>query len=1023
MQKKLLLSLLTLVAPLVAWAQTITVNGTVTDNVFNEPVMAATVVETGTSNGVATDMDGKFTLTVPKNSTITISFVGYKTQVLKPQAIMNVVLEENSELLDEMVVTGYMQEKKADLTGAVSVVKMKDVADIPTGNVMQALQGRVAGMNITTDGTPGGGTTSTLVRGTTTINNSSPLYIIDGVPTRDNVGTIISSGDIESIQVLKDASSAAIYGAQAANGVIIITTKRAKKGEINVDFNMSLTAQTFSTGMDLLTAQQWGDCYWQAFKYANGGNTPNSLVYGNGATAVMQPYYYDQDGVKIRVADTDWADEIYSTALMQTYNLTLSKGTENSSSSLSVNYMDQDGMCRNTDYQNFSTRLSNDFKFLNDRLRIGENFSVNRWTQHLNPGGIEENVIAQHPAIPVYDENGGYAGGYVDILGDKPNLIRLTDNEANNRHVRWRLFGNAYVEIEPIKNLVLRSNFGVNYYTENNSEFVPSWREGARTVNTNELSSSNATQFDWTWTNQASYAMTLADKHSFTFLLGMEAKKNRYDWLYGYGTGLQLESLDYAYLDVVTAGKNVGGTSNTYSMVSYFGKINYSFDSKYLASFTLRRDASSRFGSKNNSGTFPSASVGWRISNEKFMEKTHSWMDDLKIRASWGINGNDQINNSATYNLFANSLNNAGYNLNGDGSTLVAGTVKTHTGNNYLRWEQTNQVNLGFDAAFLNNRLLISADYYNKNTKDMLYEPAYAGVIGEGGYSYQNSASMNNKGFEGVITWRDRIKKDWSYEVGFNFAVQKNKITKLPDAVYYTFGCGNGVDISNIGYAYGSWLGYKTDGVFHTQAEVDEYNQQYNVEIGAPGVGRIKYLDANGDGKINANDRVVLGHDLPKFSAGLNLSVSYKNFDLSLFFSGMVRKAWNNSKYYTDLFQCWTGNHSTHLLDALNAWNHYEQTGRYDSNVPALTTNNSNNEDRGSDFYVENGNYIKLKTATLGYTLPKSLLEKAHIRQARVFIQAQNLFTITSYKGADPEGLGYTYPMPRTFTFGLSVGL
>lgn len=1003
-----------------AIAQQIHVKGVVVSKGDNEPVIGASVLEAGTTNGTITDFDGNFELDAKKGADLVISYIGYKNATVKAAASVSVVLEEDAAMLDEVVVTGYMAEKKADLTGSVAVVKMKDVADVPTGNVLSSLQGRVAGMNITTDGTPGGGGTSTLVRGTTTFNNASPLYVIDGMMTRDNVGTILSSGDVESIQVLKDAASAAIYGAQAANGVIIITTKRAKQGQIKVDFDMSLTAQTFSTGFDLLNTQQWGDVYWQAYKYSFGA-TPNSVVYGSGPTAVPQQYYYDQDGIKIRVADTDWQKEMYNTALMQTYNLTLSKGTENSNSSLSVNYIDQDGLIMNTDYQSFNTRLMNEFRFLNDRLKVGENATLTRWTEHKTQGGLEEQLLKQMPQIPIYDENGGYAGGYTDILNDSPNPVRLQNNQANNKHQYWRIFGNAYVELQPIKNLILKSTFGVNFLTEDHKEFIPKWREASRNVTTNELNQSHSTQFDWVWTNTANYSFSLGD-HNISVLGAYEAKKNHYEYLWGYGRDLVLENPDYQYLGVVSNGKNVNSTANTYSMVSVFGKINYTFSDRYLASVTVRRDASSRFGSQNNSGVFPSVSAGWRISREKFMAKTESWLNDLKLRGSWGINGNDQIDNSATYNLYVASLNNASYNINGDGSTLANGAYRTHLGNQALRWEQTEQVNVGLDASFLNSRLNVSLDYFNKDTKDMLYQPAYAGVIGEGGYSFQNCAKMNNKGFEMSLGWRD-TKKDFSYEIAGNLSVYSNKITDVPESIYYTFGCGDGVSITNVGLPYGSWLGYKTNGLFRNQAEVDEYNNKYQVEIGRAGVGRIRYLDANNDGKINSNDRVYLGSDQPKVIAGLNLSFSYKNFDLSLFFNGMVRDAWNNSKYYTDLFQCWTGNHSTRLLDALNAWKGFESTGNYDASIPALTADNSNNEDRASDFYIENGSYIKLKTLTLGYTIPAAALSKYKIRQARLFFQTQNLFTITSYTGADPEGLGYAYPLPRTFTFGLSIGL
>ena len=1000
----------------------ITVSGTVVDN-NGEPVIGASAIQKGTSNGAVTDLDGHFSVKVPKGTTLTISYIGFSTQDVKAAPNLQVKLVENSKELSEVVVTGYTSEKKADLTGAVSVVKMSDIADVPTGNVLSSLNGRVAGVNITTDGTPGSTGTSTLVRGTTTINNSSPLYVIDGIMTRDNVGSILASNDVESIQVLKDAASAAIYGAQAANGVIIITTKRAKKGEIHVTLDASLTAQTFTSGINLLNAYQWGDVYWQAYKNTYGKH-PTSLVYGNGETAQLNtttPYYTGADGQTYTASNTDWRDLMYKTALMQNYSLTLSKGTDNGSTSLSVNWIDQDGTLKNTDYQRFNTRLTSDYRFFNDHLRIGESVAVNRWTQHYNQGGIEEQLLKQHPAEPVYSDQGGYGGGYVDVFNDSPNPLRLQNNQKDNRHEYWRIFGNGYIEILPIKNLSIKSNFGADYYTEFNSEFVPSWTEASRSVNTNELTVSHAHTLNYVWTNTANYSLNLGDHHA-SFLLGEEMKRNHTENLNGYGMGLVLEDKDYRYLNSTTSNKTNGNIASTYSMISFFGKANYNYADKYLLSFTLRRDASSRFGSQHNSGWFPSVSGGWRISSEKFMKNTHNWLDDLKLRASWGINGNDEIDNEATYTKYLVSLDNASYNMTGDNSTLASGAYKSYTGNANLKWEQTQQINLGFDATLLSQRLTITFDWFHKRTTDMLYQPPYAGVMGEGGYTWANCISMNNNGAEFVLGWRDKFSNGLRYDISFNGSFYKNKVTDLPESIYYTFGGGT-PDHSLVGQPLGSWMGYKTDGVFRTQQDVDDYKAKYQVEIGAPGVGRIKYLDVNNDGKITTADQTWLGSDQPKFIGGLNLSASWKGFDLSLFFNGIVRDAWNNSKFYTDFFQLWNGNHSTRLLKAMNAWTNYESTGVYNCDIPALTVVDSNNENRGSDFYIEDGSFIKLKTLTLGYTLPSTLMKKWHLSTARVYFQAQNLFTITSYTGADPEGLGYVYPLPRTFTFGLSVGI
>lgn len=1018
---KLLMSSALCAVCIMANAQQVNVNGVVTDQT-GETVIGASVMVKGTKAGTVTDFDGNFHLDAEPGATLVISYIGYKTQEVKASPNMQVTLQEIANDLNEVVVTGYTSEKKADLTGSVAVVKMSDIADVPTGNVLSSLNGRVAGVNITTDGTPGGGNTGTLVRGTTTINNSSPLYVIDGVMTRDNVGSILSSNDVESIQVLKDASSAAIYGAQAANGVIIITTKHAKKGEVKIDFEGSLTAQTFTTNYDLLDAYQWGDVYWQAYKNTYGVH-PTSAIYGDGEKAQLnttKPYWTGSNGQTLTATNTDWLDLMYKTALMQNYSLTLSRGGENGASSLSVNWIDQDGMLKNTDYQRFNTRLTSDYNFLNNHVKVGESVAINYWKQHVAQGGIEEQLVKQHPAQPVYDSMGGYGGGYMDVFNDSANPVRLQNNQKDNQHEYWRVFGNIYLEIIPVKNLTLRSNFGVNYYNEFSKTFVPAWQEGTRIVDTNELDSYHYHNINWVWTNTANYLLDLG-KHQTKFLVGMESKKYNTQDLKGYGRGLYSEDSNYRYLNSITNNAAVTGIGSKYSMVSYFGKINYAYDSKYLLAATVRRDASSRFGKNNNSGVFPSVSAGWRISSEKFMKNTRKWLDDLKLRASWGINGNDEIDNEATYTKYLVSLANASYNISGDNQTLAPGANKTYTGNANLKWEQTKQFNVGLDVTLLDQRLTATVDYFDKRTTDMLYQPPYAGVIGEGGYSWTNCISMNNKGFEFVLGWRDRLKSGFSYDISFNGSIYSNEITSLPDAIYYTFGGGRPGQ-SIVGQTYGSWMGYKTDGVFHTQQEVDEYNQKYDVQFGKPGVGRIKYIDVNGDGKITTDDQTWLGSDQPKFIGGLNLSASYKGFDLSLFFNGMVRDAWNNSKYYTDLFQCWNGNHSTRLLDAMNAWTEYEKTGVYNCDTPALTTVDSNNESRSSEFFIEDGSFIKLKTLTLGYTLPKTLLQKISLRNARVYLQAQNLFTITGYTGADPEGLGYTYPLPRTFTFGLSVG-
>lgn len=1018
MKRTILYALFLLLAVICAHAQSITVHGTVISATDSEPLIGASVIpDAAGTAGVATDIDGNFTLTVPEGCNLTISYVGYKSLTVKATPEMTVTLQEDSEILDEVVVVGYSTEKKSDLTGSVSVVKMKDVADTPTGNVIQALQGRVAGMNVTTDGTPGGLSTGTSIRGASSFRGDAngPLYVIDGVMTRENPGTILNSNDVESIQVLKDAASAAIYGAQAANGVIIITTKRAKQGECRVTFDATLTLQTYNSGLDMLNADQWGEVYWAAHKYTYGITPPSNELYGNGATPKLQSYT-NLNGVAVNPQNTDWEKEIHRTALMQTYSVGLSKGSENGASSMSLSWLDHDGIIKGSDFQKANARFSSDYGYLNNRLRAGGNVTVNWWRQHNAPGAVEENAIKMHPARTVYDSEGNYNDQVAFGLNDTPNLVRQIEEQSRNKHEYWRVFGNAFLSIEPIKNLIVKTNFGINYHNGTDKEFTPANLRD----NTNTLYQYSSKTVDWVWTNTAQYNVDLG-KNSIMALVGIESKRNHFEDMYGRGKGLEIEDDNYWYLGNVTSDQTLGSGASNYSMFSLFGKFNYVWDNKYLASVTIRRDASSRLSDSNNYDWFPSFSAGWRISQENFMEGTRSWLSDLKIRGAYGVNGNDIIANDAFYAKYEMDMNKAGYAIDG-GNKLHPGAYRSRRTNPDLTWEKTYQTNVGFDASLLNNRLSLSFDYFHKKTKDMLVEKPYIATIGEGGYCWYNGGDMVNKGVEIVLNWRQAVNKDFSYEIGLNVTAMKNKVTGLMDDIYYTWGGGNGRDKSIVGQALGSWMGYKTDGIFRTQEEVDAYKAQYKVSFGSPAVGRVRYVDTNGDGEINDRDRTWLGTDLPKAQFGLNLSANYKDFDLSMFFSSIIRDAWNNSKYYTDFFPLWTGNHGTQLLDAANAYENYLANGYYASDVPAPAIDNSNSEGEGSDYYIEDGSFLRLKSLSLGYSLPRHIQSKLSLKGARIYFQAQNLFTITKYTGADPEGLGYPYAMPRQYTFGIQFG-
>ena len=1014
MLKSISLRLCTLIVLLFAgiysFAQQVQVKGTVVEKSSGESIIGASVMEVGSnSNGTITDIDGNFTLSVASGATLSVSYIGYKTVTVKARPTLRIELTEDSQLIDEVVVTGYMSEKKASLTGSVAVVKMKDVADIPTGNVLSSLQGRVAGMNITTDGTPGGGNTSTLVRGKSSFRNdaNSPLYVIDGVMTRENISSILSSNDVESIQVLKDAASASIYGAQAANGVIIITTKRAKKGETRVDFDMSLTLQTYQCGFDMLNADAWGQVYWSAYKYANNGATPSSEIYGNGATPQLQDYI-GLNGAKVHAVDTDWRDVVYRTALMQNYSATLSKGSDNGAFSLALNYLDHDGLVENTNFQRINTRISSNYHYLDNRLRIGENVAINRWTQTLSPAGVDENAIKQHPAKTVYDENGNYNDAINDVLGDAPNMARLLENEKQNKHDYWRIFGNAFLEIEPIKNLVLKTNFGMNYYDETNKTFEPAWARDE----VNKLTQSSNKRLDWVWTNTVTYSKAFG-KNNLTALLGTEAKKNHSESMFGYGTGLAVEDEDYIYLDGVTAGKNVGAGASNYGMVSYFGKVNYDYEGRYLASVTVRRDASSRLAKGNNVDYFPSVSAGWRISSEKFMEATRDWLADLKLRASWGVNGNDIIDNEAPYTKYLISLKDASYNMNGDGTTLAPGGYKVRSTNPDLKWETKTTFNLGADIGLFANRLMLTAEYYYSKTTDMLY--AYEVPVPPFAYNtlLANIGSMSNRGFELGLSVQPISKKDMDLNINMNLSFQSNKLISLSGdykgmsmsaanitAIGSLDGAGqNGGDNNVVYQIVGQPLG-----VFylpHCKGLVKNENGSYFYDI--------EDLDHNGKVDLSdGGDRYIAGQATPKVILGSNISFRYKNYYISIQMNGAFgHKIFNGTGLAYTSMACFP-----------------------DYNVFKDAPKKNIIDQRVSDYWLEKGDYLNFEHLTIGYNVP---LRSKLIRSLRVSCNISNIGTITGYKGLTPMINSYVvnstmgiddkrnYPLYRTYSLGLSV--
>ena len=1008
------------------------IGGNVVD-ATGEPVIGATVMEKGTSNGTVTDFDGNFKLKVAAGKTLTFSYIGLQTQELPAADGMKVTMQDDALALNEVVVTGYTTQRKADLTGAVSVVSVGELAKQNENNPIKAMQGRVPGMNISADGAPSGSAT-VRIRGIGTLNNNDPLYIIDGVPTKAGMHEL-NGNDIESIQVLKDAASASIYGSRAANGVIIITTKKGKEGKIKIDFDASISVQTYAHKMEVLNAKEFGKVMWQG--YVNDGLDPNQNGLGyrydwgynaqgvptlNGITMNK---YLDVAGTT-PAADTDWFKETTRTGLIQQYNVSLSSGSERSSSFFSVGYYGNKGIIKQSDFSRISARINTEYKLLKikdlDVITIGEHFTLNRTSEVQAPGGFLQNVLQFNPSLPVRTTNGDYAGP-VGGYPDRENPLARLDRNSDNRYTYWRLFGDAYIDINPLKDFHIRSSFGLDYSQKEQRIFTYPVTEGTVANPINGVEGKQEHWTKWMWNAIATYNLEIG-KHRGDAMVGMEINREDDKWFSGKKYDYAILNPDYMWPNAGVGEAEAYGNGGGFTLVSFFGKVNYTYDDKYMASFTIRHDGSSRFGKNHRYGTFPSVSAGWRINQEKFL-KDVSWIDNLKLRASWGQTGNQEIDNIARYTIFESNYGEAGfggqsygtsYDIAGTngGQQLPSGFKRNQLGNDDLKWETTTQTNLGLDFGLFRNALYGSFEWYYKKTKDILVYMPGIGVMGEGSSQWINAGEMLNKGVEFNLGYRGDIGH-FSYDVTGNIGTYRNEITKIPEtlAANGTFG-GNGVK-SVIGHPMGAQVGYVYDGIFKSQAEIDNHAQQDGA-----GLGRIRWKDLNKDGVINEKDQDWIYSPVPDFTWGLNIYLQYKDFDFTMFWQGAQGvDVISDLKKETDL---WSGLNISNLNKGrrlLDAWS----PANPGSNIPAVSTMDNNNEKRVSTYFVENGSYAKLRTIQLGYNFPKSICEKIHLSRLRMYLSAQNLLTIKSknFTGVDPENANFGYPIPLNVTFGLNV--
>ena len=1000
-----------------------------------EPLIGAAVMEKGTSNGVITDMDGNFTLTVAAGKTLVFSYMGFQTQELPAKDGMKVVMKDDANELSDIIVTGYQVQRKVDLTGSVGVVETKDFK-ASTPDPMASLQGKIAGMTITSTGSPAGDA-NIQIRGIGSMGGSSttPLFIVDGIPYSGSLNNLNAS-DIESMQVLKDAASASIYGSRAANGVIVITTKKGKKGDkINIDFNASVTASWMTNKMKLMNTQQYGTALVQAA--LNDGKDPVGYAqnYGlaldaqggvpitvyNPATAAMESYslggYYDgfmNANKTMRFSDTDWVNEIGRTGMTQNYDLSLSKASEKTSTLFSLGYKRANGVLKYTNFENFSARFNSSYK-LNRIVTVGENAQFS-YSDNVDWAPMEY-ALKMAPTLPVYEIDGETFSGPVGGMSDRQNPLRELYHNKDNKLKKWRIFANAYLDVTPIKGMLFRSNFGIDYTNSYIRALQHTWNSDVVKNSTNGSTMTQTHSTKWTWSNTLQYNFNIAEHHNMNVLGGIEAHQDNLVDFSARRTSFPLETYDYMWPNAGTGIQTATGYGDAYKLMSYFGKVDYNWNDQLLASFTIRRDGSSRFGKNHQWGTFPSASLGYRLSKHINAD----WLHDWKLRASYGVTGNQGMNsNTAHFGLYSadygsNRENSTAYDVNLQRSgTFPSGYYKVQSSNEDLKWEQSSQWNFGTDFSLFNGALYGSYDVFFKETKDMLVQPAFLGAIGFGGQTWINGPTLKNWGMEFNLGYRHKTAYGLSYHISGNGDFYRSKVTYLPEKSKNSYEHNDYHNLAQDKKAYGSRIGYVVEGLFKSRDEVLASGQD-----GAR-VGGLKYADLNGDGKINEKDRTWIFNPVPNFSYGINVNLEYKSFDFTMFWQGVAGvDVINWQKFQTDFWSITDAgsNKGARLMDAWTAVNN-------SSSVPALTTSNGADEGRLSSYFVENGSYVKLRTLQFGWTVPEAWAKKILLSKARVYISADNLWTIKSKSltCTDPENTEWSYPHTASFTFGVQVG-
>ena len=1024
--------------------------GVVTSQDDGMPLPGASVVVMGTTNGTTTDFDGNFTLDkVPADAKIIVSYVGFVRQeiAVNGRSTINVALMVDAQQLDEVVLTGYTVERKADLTGAITVVELGPVEgqSLSSGNAMQALQGRVPGLFVEKSGNPNGTSSRILIRGVTTLGNNDPLYVIDGVPTvRQEVFSSLNPSAIESVQVLKDASASSIYGARAGNGVIIVTTKNSAKagGEekysVSLNSNISVLSEK-KQRYDMLNAVQRGEALWRAsvndgadpaggygeiYNFDWNGDFNNPVL--NSVT--VQPFVGGDPNVP--AGDTDWQDETYETGYVYNNEVSVSGGTDKSFHLINLGYLKNTGVLKFTGYERYTGKLNSNFKLFNDKLKIGVNtaFSTSDETlasQDVGSAPIPSLAISLVPTIPVFDSNGNYAGplgaGYSDR--NNPVLMQFLNRWDNTE--RTNIFGNVFAELQLMDNLTFRTSIGLDFNDFKRKDIEPKVANGFVNRTNNRLILDTNKFSSVVFTNTLNYSYETGD-HRFGLLVGVESIKNDFDSVTAIADGFAVETESYFVIDAATGARTTTGRSSGSSLLSQFGKLNYAFSDKYLASVTVRRDGSSRFGDENRYGVFPAVTAGWRISREDFFNDDWT-VSDLKLRAGYGEVGNQSIGDLARFGLyesrygpnqdqffpdFFNRYYNVGtaYDLNGNnGGTLPSGFVSIQAANPALKWETTKEYNYGVDFGLFGNSVIGTFDYFTRETSDILITPPIASVIGEGQQRVLNGATTETKGWELSVAYSTILDNGLSFAVSTNFGAFKDKITFLPEEVRAGF--PGTAENSILGQSQFSIFGYKTDGLFQSQADIDGSPTQVGARPGG-----LKFQDLNGDNIIDSDDRDFIGNTLPDLEYGIRVDLGYKNFDFSIFGSGVTGRIGQDPYIFWNNF---TQGRENAGLGVLNAWT----PSNTNTDIPSLSL--AFNDQRVSDYLYRNNSYFKIRNLQLGYSLPEDLISKlGGMTGLRIYFQGENLFWFTpnDYIGSDPERTNVdNIPVPTVLSLGLNV--